>query len=79
MVHKLKTKADGSLQKNKARYVAKRLKPIEGIDYFDTFVPMSKPETFRLFLCLAAKKIHVERDRCKVSLHASQNEGRIVR
>ena len=55
-VYKIKTKADGSLDKYKARYVAKGFKQIEGVDYGDTFARTSKPETFRLILSLAAKE-----------------------
>ena len=55
-VYKVKTKADGSIEKYKARYVAKGFKQIEGIDYSETFAPTSKPETFRTILSLAAKE-----------------------
>ena len=47
-VCKVKTKANGSLENYKARYVAKGFRQIEGIDYFGTFALTSKPETFRL-------------------------------
>ena len=60
-VYKVKTKADGSLEKCKARYVAKGFKQIEGTDYSKTFAPTSKPETFRLILSLAAKENFVVR------------------
>ena len=55
-VYKEKTKADGSLEKYKAPYVANYFKHIDGIDYSETFSPRSKLETFRLILSLAAKK-----------------------
>ena len=55
-VHKVKTKADGSLEKYKARYIAKSFKQIEGIDYSETFAPTSRPRTFRLILSFAAKE-----------------------
>ena len=55
-VYKVKTKADGSIEKYKARYVAKNFKQIEGIDYSETFAPTSKPETFLIILSLAAKE-----------------------
>ena len=44
-IHKAKTQADGSLEKYKARYVAKSFKQIEGMDYSETFAPTSKPKT----------------------------------
>ena len=46
-VYQVKRKTDGSLEKYKARYVAKNFKKIEGIDYF---APTGKPETIRLTL-----------------------------
>ena len=55
-VYKVKTKADGSIEKYKARYVDKGFKQIEGIDYSETFAPTSKPETVQLILSLAAKE-----------------------
>ena len=45
-VYKVKTKANGSLEKYKARYVDKGCKQIEDTDYSETFAPTSKPETF---------------------------------
>ena len=60
-VYKVKTKADGSLEKYKARYVAKGFKQIEGTEYSETFAPTSKPETFRFILSLAAKENFVLR------------------
>ena len=56
-VDKVKTKADGSLEKNMARYVAKVSKQIGGTDFSETFAPTSKPETFRLILSSAAEKL----------------------
>ena len=55
-VYKVKTKADGNLEKYKARYVAKSFKQIEGLDYSETFAPTSKPESFRIMPSLAAKE-----------------------
>ena len=55
-VYKIETKSDGSLDKYKARYLAKGLKIFEGVDYGDTFAPTSKLETFRVNLSLAAKE-----------------------
>ena len=60
-VYKVKTKADGSLEKYKARYVTKGFKQIDGTDFSETFAPTSKPETFRLILSLAAEENFVVR------------------
>ena len=78
-VYKLKTKGNGSLEKYKARYVAKSFEQIKGTDYSETFAPTSKPEIFRLILSLAfssERKLHTEANRCKVSLLTSWNQGR---
>ena len=55
-VYKVKTGANGEIEKYKARYVAKGFKQIEGLEYFETFAPTSKPETFRILLAIAAKQ-----------------------
>ena len=47
------------MDKYKARYVAKRFKQVEGLDYFETFAPTCKPETIRILLQLSAKQGHV--------------------
>ena len=44
------------MEKNKASYVAKGFKQNEGTDYSEAFAPVSKPETFRPILSLAAKE-----------------------
>jgi hypothetical protein len=52
-VFKLKHKADGSIDRNKARLVTEGLKQRLGIDYDDTFISVVKPATIRLVLSLA--------------------------
>ena len=58
-VYKVKLGPSGKFNKYKARYVAKGFKKVEGVDYFETFAPTCKPETFRILLQLSAKQGHV--------------------
>ena len=55
-MHKVKYGANGQVDKLKARYVAKGYAQIEGLDFFDTYAPTSKPETLRILLAIAAQK-----------------------
>ena len=58
-VYKVKLGTSGQVNKYKVRYVAKSFKQVEGLDYFETFAPTCKPETFRILLQLSAKQGHV--------------------
>ena len=58
-VYKVKLGPSGQVGKNKARYVAKGFKQVEGLDYFETFAPTCKPEAFRILHQLSAKQVHV--------------------
>jgi histone deacetylase 1/2 len=55
-VYKIKKKPDGTIDKYKARLVAKEFKQRYGIDYEDTFSPVVKAATIRLVLSIAVTK-----------------------
>jgi hypothetical protein len=55
-IYKTKYAADGSVDKYKARLVAKGFSQVEGIDYSETFSPISKMNSIRLVISLAASQ-----------------------
>ncbi|XP_072976984.1 uncharacterized protein [Typha angustifolia] len=52
-IFKRKMKADGSIDKYKARLVVKGYRQTEGIDYFDTYSPVTRITSIRLIIALA--------------------------
>jgi histone deacetylase 1/2 len=55
-VHKIKYRADGSLDKYKSRLIAKGYKQRYGIDYEDTFSPVVKMSTIRIILSIVVSR-----------------------
>ena len=53
---RIKLNVDGSINKHKARLVVKRYAQVSGVDFFDTFTPVSRLDIIRLLLAIVAQK-----------------------
>ena len=74
-VYKVKYGASGQVDKLKARYVAKGYAQVEDLDFFDTYAPTCKLETFRILLATAAQKdLYLGQTDVKSAYHHSKIE-----
>ena len=53
-LHKIKHAADGSIEKYKARFVARGFSQKEGIDYEETFAPVARYTSIKTIIAIAS-------------------------
>jgi hypothetical protein len=54
LIYKIKHAANGSVEKYKARFVARGFSQVEGIDYEETFAPVARCTSIHTIIALAA-------------------------
>ncbi|GJX91293.1 calcineurin B-like protein 4 [Tanacetum coccineum] len=84
-IFKKKMKADGTIDKYKARLVIKGFRQREGLDFFDTYLPVTRITSIRMVLAIAAlRKLEVHQMDMKMTflngdlenvLYMNQPEG----
>jgi hypothetical protein len=60
-IYKIKHVADESVEKHKARFVARGFSQVEGVDYDETFAPVARYTSIRTIIALATSmgwKLH---------------------
>ena len=56
-LYKVKQAADGSVEKHKARFVARGFSQVEGIDYDETFAPITRYSFIISMLALSTQMV----------------------
>ena len=54
-LYKIKYAADGSIEKYKARFVARGFSQVEGVDYDETFAPIARFSSIRAVISIVAQ------------------------
>lgn len=72
-MYRVQTKASGDVVSLKGRLVVFGNRQVEGIDYNETFAPVYKMGTVRLFLAVAVARKH-QIDVCNAFLHGDPGE-----
>jgi hypothetical protein len=68
-IYKIKHAADKSVEKYKARFVARGFSRVEGIDYEETFAPIARYTSIRTIICTSCiHGLETTSDGCKDSL-----------